>query len=158
MTTGESTPEVRLDQLTGLRTILAPARADRPMDFGIAEHGPVAAHTCPFCEGNEQDTPAELWADRPEGAEGGPGWLVRAVPNLYPALGSEVGDDKGTASTGDPLKAAARAARVDLFERVPASGEHEVIVHSPEHLRALAQLDERSLSAAVMMQVTPNPS
>jgi UDPglucose--hexose-1-phosphate uridylyltransferase len=149
MTVGESTPEVRLDQLTGLRTILAPARADRPMDFGIAEHGPVAAHTCPFCEGNEQDTPAELWADRPEGAEGGPGWLVRAVPNLYPALGGEVGDDTGAASTGDPLKAAARAARVELFERVPANGEHEVIVHSPEHLRALAQLDERSLSAAV---------
>ena len=28
------TPEIRLDQLTGLRTILSPARADRPFDFG----------------------------------------------------------------------------------------------------------------------------
>ena len=27
-------PEIRLDQLTGLRTILSPARADRPFDFG----------------------------------------------------------------------------------------------------------------------------
>ena len=30
------TPEIRLDQLTGLRTILSPARADRPFDFGNA--------------------------------------------------------------------------------------------------------------------------
>jgi UDPglucose--hexose-1-phosphate uridylyltransferase len=149
MTVGESTPEVRLDQLTGLRMILAPARADRPMDFGRIEHGPVANHTCPFCEGNEQDTPAEVWADRPEGAEGGPGWLVRAVPNLYPALGGETAGAEGKTATGDPLMAASRAARVELFERVPATGDHEVIVHSPEHLRTLAELDERSLSAAV---------
>ena len=29
-----SAPEIRTDQLTGLRTILAPGRADRPEGFG----------------------------------------------------------------------------------------------------------------------------
>lgn len=149
MTPEGKPPEIRLDQLTGLRTILAPARADRPMDFGIAEHGPVADHTCPFCEGNEGDTPAELWADRPEGDKDGSGWRVRAVPNLYPALGDAEGSTTRAAEGGDPLRASARAAQVDLFESVTASGEHEVIIHSPEHLRALAQLDDTGLSAAV---------
>jgi UDPglucose--hexose-1-phosphate uridylyltransferase len=149
MTPDGKPPEVRLDQLTGLRTILAPARAERPMDFGIVEHGPVADHTCPFCEGNEKDTPAELWADRPEGDKDGSGWRVRAVPNLYPALGDAENSSADQAEGGDPLRASARAAQVDLFESVAASGEHEVIIHSPDHLRALAQLDDTGLSAAV---------
>ena len=149
MTPNGKPPEVRLDQLTGLRTILAPARAERPMDFGIVEHGPVADHTCPFCEGNEKDTPAELWADRLEGDKDGSGWRVRAVPNLYPALGDAENSSADQAEGGDPLRASARSAQVDLFESVAASGDHEVIIHSPEHLRAMAQLEDSGLSAAV---------
>src|SRR5215468_622091 len=95
------TPEIRLDQLTGLRTILAPARADRPFDFGVkAQATPDApgeeppSDSCPFCEGHEERTPPETWADRPGGGEPGtPGWRVRAVPNLYPALAQLDPDD-----------------------------------------------------------------
>ena len=45
-----SAPEIRLDQLTGLRTILSPARADRPFDFGgmPAEPNEAARKKCPF--------------------------------------------------------------------------------------------------------------
>ena len=32
-------PEIRIDQLTGLRTILAPARAERPIEF-VSERPP----------------------------------------------------------------------------------------------------------------------
>ena len=133
-------PEVRLDQLTGLRTILAPARAERPVDFGIAQHGPVAEHSCPFCEGNESETPPELWADRPGGEGDTSGWRVRAVPNLYPAL---EGRSEPTASRTSAADAG------DLFEKTDAGGDHEVIVHAPEHLRSLAQLDDDGLLAAV---------
>jgi len=43
---------------------------------------------CPFCEGREGRTPSETLAlGRPAGAEPDtPGWTVRVVPNLYPAL------------------------------------------------------------------------
>ena len=133
-------PEVRLDQLTGLRTILAPARAERPVDFGIAQHGAIADHSCPFCAGNEKDTPPELWADRPQGETDGTGWRVRAVPNLYPALEGEAGARAARSSAGDTG---------DLFERTGAGGNHEVIVHAPEHLRSLAQLDDDGLLSAV---------
>ena len=42
---------------------------------------------CPFCEGREDRTPPEVFAIPAEGREPNtPGWRVRVVPNLYPAL------------------------------------------------------------------------
>jgi UDPglucose--hexose-1-phosphate uridylyltransferase len=43
--------------------------------------------SCPFCEGREERTPPETLAlGRANGAPDTPGWRVRVVPNLYPAL------------------------------------------------------------------------
>jgi UDPglucose--hexose-1-phosphate uridylyltransferase len=42
---------------------------------------------CPFCEGRESRTPPETFAIAPAGRKPDtPGWQVRVVPNLYPAL------------------------------------------------------------------------
>jgi UDPglucose--hexose-1-phosphate uridylyltransferase len=157
---GKPLPEVRIDQLTGLRTILAPARADRPFDFGGVpdEEDSEAAENCPFCEGREDRTPPELWADRPGG--GSPdtaGWRVRSVPNLYPALaqreaeeeGGSAADRDGLTATGDPLRAASRGREPDLFRATTATGFHEVIVNAPRHVTSLGQLDDTELAAAV---------
>jgi UDPglucose--hexose-1-phosphate uridylyltransferase len=160
---GQAQPEVRIDQLTGLRTILSPARADRPFDFGgiATEPDPKGAENCPFDEGREDRTPPEVWADRPGGGDPNTaGWRVRAVPNLYPALaqsreegsaagggGSEVGG--GFAAAADPLRAASRGREPDLFRASPATGFHEVIVHSPRHVTSLGRLDDAELAAAV---------
>ena len=157
-------PEIRLDQLTGLRTILSPARADRPFDFGGVPSAPNddAREKCPFCEGREDRTPPETWADRPGGGDPDtPGWRVRAVPNLYPALaqtwedeaasapqgGAETGE--GFAAVGDPLRAASRGREPDLFRASLATGFHEVVVNSPKHHTSLGQLDDAELAAAV---------
>ena len=154
-------PEIRLDQLTGLRTILSPARADRPFDFGAGPSEPneEAREKCPFCEGREDRTPPETWADRPGGGEPDtPGWLVRAVPNLYPALAQVWEDDGeaagaqaggGFAAAGDPLRATSRGREPDLFRASTATGFHEVIVNSPRHHTSLGQLDDGELAAAV---------
>jgi UDPglucose--hexose-1-phosphate uridylyltransferase len=148
-------PEVRLDQLTGLRTILAAARADRPIDF-VSERPPAKSEDCPFCEGTEDRTPHEIWADRPDGGPAdGPGWRVRAVPNLYPALAQEIGSEESTddadglTAGGDPLRAARRGSEPDLFRSTPAGGYHEVIIHSPEHRDSIGDLTDEELSAAV---------
>ncbi len=97
------------------------------------------------------------------------------VPNLYPALGDPVRGSFGTdgvtkeprngegaasrgatgaeagafASSGDPLLASRRAGEPDLFSSLPASGAHEVLISSPEHVTAMAQLDEQQFAAAV---------
>jgi UDPglucose--hexose-1-phosphate uridylyltransferase len=157
---GKPLPEVRIDQLTGLRTILSPARADRPFDFGgvATEPDPKAAENCPFCEGREDRTPPETWADRSvEGEPDTPGWRARAVPNLYPALAQSEGEAatsaaenrEGLTATGDPLRASSRGREPDLFRATTATGFHEVIINTPRHLTSLGQLDDSELASAL---------
>jgi UDPglucose--hexose-1-phosphate uridylyltransferase len=54
-------PEVRIDPLTGLRSIVAGDRADRPGGgFSAPEREPVDADSDPFLEGHEDRTPPEV--------------------------------------------------------------------------------------------------
>jgi UDPglucose--hexose-1-phosphate uridylyltransferase len=79
------------------------------------------------------------------------------VPNLYPALGAESSEAAGSpgaeagafASSGDPLLASRKAGEPDLFSSRPATGAHEVIVNSPEHVTAMAELGEEQFAAAI---------
>jgi UDPglucose--hexose-1-phosphate uridylyltransferase len=154
-----SSPEVRIDQLTGLRAILAPGRAERPDAFVATPRParPDAEAACPFCEGREERAPPELWARRPGGGEpDSPGWTARSVPNLYPVLGAglaqgspERGAETGLASSADPLAASTRAGNPGLFAAHPAEGVHEVIVHAPEHATSMTELDEERFAGAV---------
>jgi UDPglucose--hexose-1-phosphate uridylyltransferase len=96
--------------------VVAPGRARRPGAFlgAIEEPTPEELEACPFCEGREDRTPPEtlaLPAD-PSRDPDTPGWTVRVVPNLYPAV-----------------------------ER------QEVVVHSPRHVRTLAELEDAELDA-----------
>ena len=53
--------QLLVDELTGDRVILAPARALRPDTFRVhAEPLPASVATCPFCRGNEHETPPEV--------------------------------------------------------------------------------------------------
>ena len=155
-----SAPELRIDQLTGLRTLLAPGRAERPDAFATRapELDPAERDRCPFCEGREDRTPPEIWANRPGGGEpDSPGWLQRSVPNLYPALTDPesapasvpAAVESGLSSLSDPLRSSARAAEPELFRTAPAHGAHEVIVNSPRHATALAELEPDELSGAM---------
>jgi UDPglucose--hexose-1-phosphate uridylyltransferase len=88
---------LRRDRHSGDLVAISPGRADRP---GAARPSPdvlVApspdAPTCPFCAGHEHMTPPEVLAlGRPPGsAPDTPGWRVRVVPNLYPAVDGDEG-------------------------------------------------------------------
>lgn len=153
-------PEVRIDQLTGQRAILAPGRRGRPRAFAAPAAEPLggAAGSCPFCPGHEERTPSEAWASRPHGGEpDGPGWSQRSVPNLYPVLAGPdaaghdepPGRDPGLTSAADPLRSSARAAEPELFRTASAHGAHEVIVNAPRHVTCLADLDEAELAGAI---------
>ncbi len=98
---------------------------------------PIDADADPFAEGHEDLTPPELFAVRPGG--GGPdtpGWSVRVVPNLYPAL------------TAEP-EANARQMTEELFWATPAIGDHEVIVNAPDPAISLAELEIEQVALAV---------
>jgi UDPglucose--hexose-1-phosphate uridylyltransferase len=76
---------LRHDPLSGRDVVVAAGRAARPNTFGAAADESTAAGECPFCPGNEADTPPEV-ARAGGGAPDGPGWQVRAFPNLYPIV------------------------------------------------------------------------
>jgi len=130
--------ELRVDPLTGLRSIIASARADRPGGhFDLDPPPPIDAANDPFAPGHEDQTPPEVYAVRPDG--GGPdtpGWTVRVVPNLYPALTED-------AHTPEP------EADPALYTAQPAAGHHEVIVNAPDAVSSLVELEPGQLAVAM---------
>jgi UDPglucose--hexose-1-phosphate uridylyltransferase len=113
--------QLLVDELTGDRVVLAPARALRPDTFRVhAEPLPKSVATCPFCGGNEHDTPPEI-ARLGAGDPDTQGWSLRVVPNKYPIVG----------------------------EGVP--GAHEVVVFSPAHDADLGALSERAVVDVLLM-------
>jgi len=139
-------PELRVDPLSGLKTIIAGERSQRPGgEPGCEPPEMIDPGRDPFAEGHEDRTPPELQALRPSGGPpDSPGWTVRVVPNLYPALspGEEPAHND-----------AARGARADseLFVSRPATGAHEVIVNGPQTVLSLAELPCEQVIAAVEM-------
>src|SRR3954452_8331806 len=123
-------PEVRVDPLTGLKTIIADGRAERPgAAFDIPPDTPIDPATDPFGPGNEEQTP-------PEVHRVGDPWRVRVVPNKYPALVPDA-----------PVPA--RDAHPDLFTGQAASGRHEVIINAPDAVSHLADLSTEQVVLAV---------
>src|SRR2546421_12391434 len=118
-------PEVRIDPLTGDKAIVAADRAARPGGGPRAEPAPpLDPAEDPFAEGSEARTPPEVFAVRPGGgAPNGPGWIVRVVPNLYPALDRDAPNPPPDAHP-------------DLFAARAATGAHEVIVNAPQSVTA----------------------
>jgi UDPglucose--hexose-1-phosphate uridylyltransferase len=143
-------PELRVDPLSGHRTIVAGERSRRPGGEPRCDPPqPIDAEGDPFAEGHEDRTPPELAAVRPAGgAANGPGWTVRVVPNLYPALDPpEPGAPAGPTAV-EAQEAPGRGA-VELFSRRPATGTHEVIVNGPQSVLSLAELPRAQVVAAV---------
>jgi UDPglucose--hexose-1-phosphate uridylyltransferase len=131
-------PEIRIDPLTGQRAIVAGDRAGRPGgELSAPPAPPVDPEKDPFAEGHEDRTPPELYAVRPNGGPpNSPGWTVRVVPNLYPALSPDA-------------KAPPPHANPDLFWAAPATGAHEVIINSPQTVSSLSELTAEQVAGAV---------
>jgi UDPglucose--hexose-1-phosphate uridylyltransferase len=118
-------PELRKDPVVGRWVIISTERSRRPTNFAAGTHQKSGGF-CPFCPGNEDKTPPEVYAIRPRGgpANGG-GWTVRVVPNKFPALQIEGGLDR----RGE-----------GLYDRMNGIGAHEVIIETPDHQMDLADL------------------
>jgi UDPglucose--hexose-1-phosphate uridylyltransferase len=138
-------PEIRIDPLSGHKTIVAGERSLRPGgEPGCTAPEPIDAANDPFAAGHEDRTPPELYAVRPAGGPpDSPGWTVRVVPNLYPALtpAEENGERRSQAPEARQWP--------DLFTAQPATGAHEVIINGPQPVLSLADLPVEQVQAAV---------
>jgi UDPglucose--hexose-1-phosphate uridylyltransferase len=114
-------PELRKDLITEGWVIVASERAKRPHEF-TQPPSPPDTLVCPFCPGNESQTPTELWVSRASGGPNQPGWKVRVIPNKFPALRIE----------GEMNREAE-----GIYDRMNGIGAHEIIIDTPDHNQAL---------------------
>jgi UDPglucose--hexose-1-phosphate uridylyltransferase len=120
-------PELRKDPIVGRWVIIATERGKRSSDFRPAMPVPaIEPRFCAFCPGNEDKTPPEILAYRPEGSNPNtPGWTVRVIANKFPALRVEGGLNR----EGE-----------GIYDKMNGVGAHEVIIESPDHKASLATL------------------
>ena len=79
--------DIRFDPISGHWVTIAPNRNDRPIEFIPTEHV-IKRLLCPFCAGNELETPSTLasWDSEGSRIEDDQPWLVRVVANKYLSL------------------------------------------------------------------------
>lgn len=122
--------QVRRDYLLDRWVVIATERSRRPTDFAKREKRKTKRGDCPLCPGNERMTPPAVLVYLESGkeirkAEDKNGvrhkdWLIRCVPNLYPAFTPPKEETSGIQVMKDN----------DLAVAV---GHHEVLVESPVH-------------------------
>jgi UDPglucose--hexose-1-phosphate uridylyltransferase len=116
--------EMRFNPITRDWVIVAPGRSQKPNDFRAAPkvrtERPQHRADCPFCVGNEEGPEAQRIA-APDGS-----WLVRAVPNKFPALTSDCDTQQSIRGT---------------FRSMNAAGAHEVVIEHPRHDLTVADME-----------------
>ena len=126
-------PEFRQNMLTNEWVIIATERAKRPEDFQKMEPGkpplPEFSARCPFCPGNEAQTPPATYTIERNGK-----WQVRAVPNKFAALQQDI-----------PFQ----PKRLGRFLKATGYGIAEVIIEAPRHNLTLATMDDESVEDVV---------
>ena len=135
--------EMRKDYLIDRWTVIATARKKRPIDFKRMPPESKQAGVCALEPGNEHMTPPAVLVylpadrgirkDRDLNGTRHKNWLIRCVPNLFPAF-----------TPPQEKKQAEPEGRV--FAHVNANGHHEVLVESPKH--------DDHIGAASIPQVT----
>ena len=124
-------PELRQNFFTKEWVIIATERARRPEE--LATRRPAQKVTsfvegCPFCPGNENNTPVEVlrYPKNPDEP-----WAVRVIPNKFAALSSEL----------QPTRSLQH-----LWRRVDGFGFHEVIIEGPDHSSCMALLPDSQVA------------
>jgi UDPglucose--hexose-1-phosphate uridylyltransferase len=124
--------ELRYDFLKDRWVIVAPERAKRPFSVTFVkkeEKSDVSA--CPFEPGKEKLTPPEVFAIREIGTSpNSPGWKVRVVPNMYPALN---------------MKEKTEEMKSDIYTLAPGIGVHEIVIETPKHFKQPHQFTNNEL-------------
>ena len=125
--------EFRQDPLSRHWAIIGGERGGRPNEF-VEASTRATGISCPFCAGHEAETPPTIAT---YSANGKGKWLVRVVPNKFPAVTQEhspPANHPGGTTGQSPVSA-------------PGFGSHEVIIESPRHVASLSELTDAEAQA-----------
>ena len=120
-------PELRQNFATKEWVVIATERARRPDQMVVhRDKKPVASFVanCPFCPGNEGQTPPEVLRIPSSAAVP---WHVRVIPNKFAALSRDA----------EPTRTVHRSRRT-----VNGFGVHDVIIETPDHSQVIALMPD----------------
>ena len=129
--------EIRQDPTTREWVILAPERAKRPQHMPrktLVHELPERDESCPFCPGNESQTPDEVL--RLPSSTQASTWEVRVVPNRFGALGT----------TGNLT----RREEGQLFRVMDGVGVNEVIIETRSHNTPIALMSREHVEEVLV--------
>ncbi len=146
----------RYDPISGRWTIFAAGRDERPNDFISLPPGESTHVACPFCSGNEHQTPAAVLevnahqcdslalgtaVDLSAASSRAEPWVIRVIPNKYPAVNrvSDVVHDSSSSYLSSTLRREDHSH--SLFRSRAVAGGHEVFIESPNHEQSILTLD-----------------
>ena len=139
-------PQLRKDVISDNWVIVSSERGLRPNDYRNKKQ------VCPFCPGNENQTPPEKFSVKSGGK-----WKIRVVSNKYPALvslaknpfsGEMLAEEdavgrlvfNGTGE-GKGLKKAG-----SIYKNVFGFGLHEVVIESPDHDAGMERMGKKEIA------------
>ena len=133
--------DLRLDPINQQWVAIARNRRDRPMEFVPMEQLRQQM-ICPFCKGNEEETPSALAAYRADGSillnnEDLSNWSARVIPNRYPSFSFCATEDRDQPDLGNQS--------YGPFEFNHSQGIQELIIPSSRHVSSLSELSDREL-------------
>jgi UDPglucose--hexose-1-phosphate uridylyltransferase len=143
--------ELRKDYLLDRWVVIATERSRRPTDLSKPRVEAAKTANCPLCVGNENMTPPAILlytkengvlkrSQDPQTGERAKNWLVRVIPNLYPAF--------------TPPKQAEDTKKIVKNDYLwDALGHHEVVVESPNHEEDPADAELPQLELVVQAYV-----
>ncbi len=106
--------EIRKDPFSEAFVIYSPERENRPNFTGVRKYIELTPENCPFCAGNEDMTPPEIFRI----GDNASGWKTRVIPNKFPVLGVE---EKY------------REMNEGFFKMFKSAGAHEIVIETPIH-------------------------
>ena len=128
--------DLRFDPVFGCWVAIAGRRRERPMEFTSSQsvQRPIL---CPFCRGNEDETPPPLVVfgqdgEILDGSSRTDEWLTRIVPNKYPSLSGSV-----QVAAGGP------------YASLETDGRQEIVIPSPRCVASFAELTRNEASVAI---------
>lgn len=144
----EQGAQSRRNPISGSVTIIAVGREKKleqlrrinPRDWANLNPKNVSGETCPFCTGHEDKTPPEVKAYRTaDSRPDQPGWTVRVVPNLGPAVDASF---PGYMLEERPI---------GQFMVSAGFGMHYVIINNNDHKAHMADISRVSYRETVQM-------
>lgn len=150
--------DLRFDPVSGHWTVIAGNRNDRPVEF-LPQESVQKRLICPFCGGNEQETPptkmmyacdgSQIQSSIDDDGNENDHWSSRVVPNKYSAFSAVKSLVENTGGGEDDPKNAldvstCKQAHGPYF-RSALPGPQEIIIPSRRHILSLSSLHDDEL-------------